>query len=165
MAAVQRANEASTTPAPPEGSSSYDTNPTVVARRPSGGEGRTLSKNVSIAELYPSPNQIPLLDCWEDCVSFQCLCDAALAETGYSRIEDQGVWFVGHRPVGHVYHFTSAAGRGHDPGGSNSSSNDDADDHRNNNNNPDPRPPNEPSCNPRTLMGNAPDTASTIYHM
>jgi hypothetical protein len=152
-AAIQRANEASTTPAPPEGSSSYETNPTVAARCPSGGEGRTLSENVLIAELYPSPNQIPLLDRWEDRVGFQRLRDAALAETGYSRIEDQGVWFVSHRPVGHVYHFTSAAGGGHEPGGSDGSSNDDDDDRRNNNN-PDPRPPNEPPRNPRTPMGN-----------
>jgi hypothetical protein len=154
MAAIQQANEASTTSASPEGLLSYEMNPTAAAQCPPGGEGRTLSENVLITELYPSPNQIPLLDHWEDHVGFQHLYDAALAETGYSRIEDQRVQFVGHRPVGHIYHFTSSAGRGHDSGDSNGSSNNDGDDCRNNNNNPDLRPPNKPFCNPRMPMKN-----------
>ena len=151
MAAVQRTNEANTTAAPPEGSSSYETNPTAAARPPQGGENRTLSENVSIAELYPPPNRIPLLDRWEDRVAFQRLRDAALAETGYSRIEDQGVRFSGHHPVGHIYHFAGTAGGGHDPGGGDGSSNGDGDNYHNNNN---PRPPNGPPRDPRTPPSN-----------
>lgn len=82
-----------------EGSSSYKTNPmlTMVAPLSTGWQGRTLSNNVSIAELYLPLNCIPLLDQWEDHISFQWLCDAAIAKTGHSCINDQCLHFVGHR--------------------------------------------------------------------
>ena len=126
-------------------------NPTVAAQPPQDSKNRTLSENISITELYPPPNQIPLLGHWEDHAAFQCLCDAALAETGYSRIKDQGVQFSGHNPIGHLYHFVGAAGGGHDSGGSNGSSNGDGDNYHNNNN---PRLPNGPPHNPTTPPGN-----------
>jgi hypothetical protein len=137
-AAAQRVTTASITAPQPEGSSSYDMNPppTVSAPIPTGRQGTVPNNRLLIVELYPPPTHIPLLDQWEDQVSFQRLCDTAITETGQSCIDDQHVRFLGHRPVGHIYHFTGQAGGGHDPGRNNSSS-----DGENNNHHDNPQPP------------------------
>jgi hypothetical protein len=92
-AVAQRVTAASITTPQPEGSSSYDTNPppTVSAPIPTGRQGTVPNDRLSIVELYPPPTHIPLLDQWEDQVSFQQLHDAAITETGQSRIDDQHV--------------------------------------------------------------------------
>jgi hypothetical protein len=133
-AVAQRVTATSITAPQPEGSSSYDTNPppTVLAPIPTGRQGTVPNNRLSIVELYPPPTHIPLLDQWEDQVSFQQLCDVAITETGQSRIDDQCVRFLGHRPVGHIYHFTGQVGGGHDPGGNDSSSDGENNNHRNN---------------------------------
>jgi hypothetical protein len=70
-----------------------------------------------ITSIYPPPQCIPLLNEWNDHISYQRLREDDLCQNGELRIEDQGMRFVGHRPVGHErHHFTAIAGGEPDPG-------------------------------------------------
>jgi hypothetical protein len=70
-----------------------------------------------INRIYPPPRNVPLLDEWNDRVSFQWLREDDIRRRGRSRIEDQRVQFRGHEAVGHQHpHFTAVAGGAPDPG-------------------------------------------------
>ena len=69
------------------------------------------------------------MDEWKDRVSYQRLREDDLRQSGESRIDDQGVRFVGHQPVGHEqHHFTAMANDEPDPGGSGEEDDDGNDD-------------------------------------
>src|SRR6202789_1435795 len=147
-AAVRRIHDTSGEVPNPEGSLSYITEPTTAARPVGVGRAATLAENVSIVDMYPSPNRIPLLDAWEDRVNFQRVRNAELEQTGNTRIDDQGVHFRGHRPIGHRHsYFVGHAGDEPDP----SDDDDDDEPDRGNNNN---RPPNGPPCPPHRFPHN-----------
>jgi hypothetical protein len=70
-----------------------------------------------INRIYPPPRNVPLLDEWNDHVSFQRLREDDIRRRGRSRIEDQRVRFKGHEAVGHQHpHFMAVAGGAPDPG-------------------------------------------------
>jgi hypothetical protein len=102
-----------------------------IRETPSWGDAATeASESISqIMSIYPPPQQIPLLDEWKDHVSYQRLREDDLCQSGESQIDDQGVRFVGHQPVGHEqHHFTVMANDEPDPRGSDDKDDDGNDD-------------------------------------
>jgi hypothetical protein len=69
-----------------------------IRETPSRGDAvTTASETISrITSIYPPPQCIPLLNKWNDRISYQRLREDDLRQNGESRIEDQGVRFVGH---------------------------------------------------------------------
>jgi hypothetical protein len=83
-----------------------------------GDAASEASESIShISSLYPPPQRIPLLDEWKDQVSYQRLREDDMRQDGESRIDDRGVRFNGHQPIGHKQcHFVAVASGDPDDG-------------------------------------------------